>query len=180
MVAAILRVTRVVGLRGSVRRTAAILAMLSIASCADTRPTLPPDTTAPAVSAAAASLSPTPGSALQIAVVGLRNDKGRISCTLFNDPKAYPRGKEFKEVWGQIHGDAGLCIFTDIPPGKYAAVVFHDENSNGHFDQNAFGLPLEGYGFSNNAAPLFDAPTFAAASFNYDGRYLFAVINIRY
>ena len=120
------------------------------------------------------------GSSLQVAVVGLRNDKGHLTCSLFNDPKAFPRGEEFREAHSPIHGDAGLCIFEGIPAGKYAVVVYHDENANGHFDQNAFGMPLEGYGFSRNAAPLFDAPKFAAASFDYDGQFLFTEINIRY
>ena len=119
-------------------------------------------------------------SSLQVAVVGLRNDKGQVTCSLFNDPKAFPRGEEFRETHSPIHGDAALCIFEGIPAGQYAVVVYHDENANGHFDQNAFGLPLEGYGFSRNAAPLFDAPKFAAASFAYDGQFLFTEINIRY
>ncbi|HTR61728.1 MAG TPA: DUF2141 domain-containing protein [Candidatus Binataceae bacterium] len=119
-------------------------------------------------------------SQLQVAVVGLRNDKGQVTCSLFNDPKAFPRGDEFRETHSPIHGDAALCIFQGIPAGKYAVVVYHDENVNGHFDQNAFGMPLEGYGFSNNAAPLFDAPKFAAASFDYDGQFRFTEINIRY
>lgn len=113
-------------------------------------------------------------------MVGLRNDKGSVSCSLFNDSGAYPRGDELREVWVPIHGDAAMCVFTGIPAGKYAVVVYHDENSNRHFDQNAFGMPLEGYGFSKNAAPLFDAPSFAAASFDYDGQHLYTVINIRY
>jgi len=127
---------------------------------------------------------PTPvalrGPALQVAVVGLRNDQGRVSCNLFTDPRQYPRGDAFKEVRTSIHKDSALCVFTDVPAGRYAIVVYHDENGNGHFDQNALGMPLEGYGFSNNAAPLFDAPNFAAAAFDYDGRRLYTVIDIRY
>jgi uncharacterized protein (DUF2141 family) len=127
---------------------------------------------------------PTPvalrGPALQVAVVGLRNDQGQVSCNLFTDPRQYPRGDAFKEVRASIHKDSALCVFTGVPAGRYAMVVYHDENSNGHFDQNAFGMPMEGYGFSNNAAPLFDAPNFAAAAFDYDGRRLYTVIDIRY
>jgi uncharacterized protein (DUF2141 family) len=117
---------------------------------------------------------------LQVAVVGLRSGQGQVSCNLFTDPRQYPRGDAFKEVRTSIHKDSALCVFTDVPAGGYAIVVYHDENDNGHFDQNAFGMPMEGYGFSNNAAPLFDAPTFAAAAFDYDGGRLYTVIDIRY
>jgi uncharacterized protein (DUF2141 family) len=37
-----------------------------------------------------------------------------------------------------------------LPPGQYAVQVMHDENDNGKFDTNFVGLPIEGYGFSNN------------------------------
>ena len=62
------------------------------------------------------------------------------------------------------------CDFADIPPGTYALAVIHDENSNGKLDTNWLGIPTEGYGFSNDAKALLGAPSFAAASFAYDGR----------
>jgi uncharacterized protein (DUF2141 family) len=45
---------------------------------------------------------------------------------------------------------------------------------------NAFGMPMEGYGFSNDAAALFAPPDFKSAAFNYNGKHLYIVINIRY
>ena len=130
-----------------------------------------------------ASPAPSPSATtpeLQVAVVGLRDTNGRVTCSLFNDPLLWPRGDEYKVVTSPIHGDAALCVFKEIPAGKYALIVYHDENANGHFDQNAFGMPLEGYGFSNNAAALFDAPSFGSASFDYDGQRLYTVVNMRY
>ncbi len=126
------------------------------------------------------SPAPVTGPALQIAVVGLRSDQGQVSCDLFNEPRNYPRGEQFRHLWAPIKNKSALCVFTDVPAGRYAMVVYQDENSNGHFDQNAFGMAMEGYGFSNNAAPLFDAPTFDAASFTYDGHRLYMVIDMRY
>jgi uncharacterized protein (DUF2141 family) len=139
----------------------------------------------PTVSAAA---SPTPAAitattpVLQAEIVGLRNDNGRVGCSLFNDAKAFPRddSKMFRHVWAPIHGGRALCQFPGIPAGQYAMVVFHDENGDGEFNQNAFGMPEEGYGFSRDAAALFDAPGFDAASFHYDGTRLYMIINIRY
>ena len=40
--------------------------------------------------------------------------------------------------------------FKDLPPGNYAVQVMHDENENGQLDTNFLGIPVEGYGFSNN------------------------------
>ena len=72
------------------------------------------------------------------------------------------------------------CGFSDIPPGTYALGVIHDENMNGKLDTNRLGIPVEGYGFSNGARALLGAPSFAAASFQYDGQGLELTINLHY
>ena len=55
--------------------------------------------------------------------------------------------------------------FGDLPPGTYAIKTFQDINRNGEFDMNFIGLPAEPFGFSNNARPLFDQPSFDATKF---------------
>jgi uncharacterized protein (DUF2141 family) len=55
-------------------------------------------------------------------------------------------------------------VFNDLPPGEYAAAVFHDENSSGAFDTNFLGLPEEGYGFSNGTRAGFGPPSFDEAA----------------
>jgi uncharacterized protein (DUF2141 family) len=130
-----------------------------------------------------ATAAATPGGpAIEIEVVGLRNDTGQVGCSLFASPDGFPRDgdKVVRHVWAPIHARKALCRFDGMPNGRYAAVVFHDENSNGEFDENAVGMPLEGYGFSNNAAALFSPPDFKSASFDYSGRNLYQVVNIRY
>ena len=41
--------------------------------------------------------------------------------------------------------------FTTVDPGTYAVAAFQDFNGNGLLDRSTHGLPLEPYGFSNNA-----------------------------
>ncbi len=53
--------------------------------------------------------------------------------------------------------------FSDVPPGTYAVAVFQDMNGNGRLDRTPLGLPLEPYGFSNDAGRL-RRPSFPAAS----------------
>ena len=60
-------------------------------------------------------------------------------------------------------------VFTQLVPGRYAVIVFHDENDNGRPDENAWGVPTEGYGFSNNAEGFLGSPSFDAASVTLDG-----------
>ncbi|MDB2408843.1 DUF2141 domain-containing protein [Crocinitomicaceae bacterium] len=47
--------------------------------------------------------------------------------------------------------------------------MFHDKNNNGKLDKNAFGIPLEPYGFSQNARARFSAPSFNDAKIVLDG-----------
>jgi uncharacterized protein (DUF2141 family) len=130
----------------------------------------------------AATPSASPQNPLDIEVIGLRNDSGEVGCSIFNDAQGFPRddSKVLHHVWTPIRGGKATCEFTGLAPGQYAAVVFHDQNGDHEFNMNAFGMPKEGYGFSNDAAALFSPPSFQSAAFTYDGKRLYIVINIRY
>jgi len=111
---------------------------------------------------------------LRVRLDGFRNNNGKAHCSLFNDsdPAAFPEqdDKVFKEGEAPRISHAYAEIdFTGIPPGKYALVCYHDENSNGKFDENALGMPKEGYCFSNNAKPVLSAPNFNRCAFEYKG-----------
>ncbi|MEA2027999.1 MAG: DUF2141 domain-containing protein, partial [Campylobacterota bacterium] len=54
--------------------------------------------------------------------------------------------------------------FKNIPKGHYAIALFHDQNGNGELDYNIFGIPTEGYAFSNNPKVLGE-PNFEDAKF---------------
>jgi uncharacterized protein (DUF2141 family) len=58
--------------------------------------------------------------------------------------------------------------------------VIHDENMNGKLDANWLGIPLEGYGFSNDAKAAMGAPSFSAASFQYNGQNLDLTMRLEY
>jgi uncharacterized protein (DUF2141 family) len=56
-------------------------------------------------------------------------------------------------------------VLKDLPAGEYAFAVFHDANSNAKLDKNMFGMPTEGFGFSNNAMGNMGPPSFEQARF---------------
>jgi uncharacterized protein (DUF2141 family) len=137
----------------------------------------------------AAAQSPSPQAtstaaqnALEIEVVGMRNDHGEVGCSLFIDRDAFPGDdtKMYRHVWTPIHGGTAVCRYPGIPAGDYAAVVFHDENGNHEFDRNFLGMPKEGFGFSRDAPTRFSAPKFDDADFKYDGHAMRIVVHIRY
>ena len=61
------------------------------------------------------------------------------------------------------------AVFQNLPEGSYGVTVIHDENKNGQLDFNAMGMPVEGYGHSNNpekkpGPPNFDETKFQVAA----------------
>jgi uncharacterized protein (DUF2141 family) len=50
-------------------------------------------------------------------------------------------------------------------PGVYAIQTFQDVNSNGKMDTSWIGLPLEPFGFSQDATPFLSKPAFSAVKF---------------
>ena len=80
---------------------------------------------------------------------------------------SYPLDSADPVVDGGVPAKPGETIITlqGIKPGTYAVKLFQDFNRNGAFDMNWFGLPLEKYGFSNDARPTFSEPPFDATSF---------------
>jgi uncharacterized protein (DUF2141 family) len=129
--------------------------------------------------AAATIVSPSTarGDEIRVTVRGLRNDKGRVGCSLFDGVEGFPRDreKEFREMWVPIHSGSAVCGFVGLPAGTYAVSVLHDENSDGKMDFNWIGMPTKGYGFSNDAKAMPLPPSFHAASFEYDGRGLLVI-----
>ena len=71
-------------------------------------------------------------------------------------------------------------VFTNLKPGAYAVIVFHDANDSGKLTENWLGVPTEGYGFSNNAEGLMSAPSFKDAGVLLGNQDLSIVITLKY
>lgn len=54
-------------------------------------------------------------------------------------------------------------VLKGLPDGPLAISLFQDANANGRLDMNAMGIPVEPFGFSNNAAGNFGPPQFEQA-----------------
>ncbi len=111
----------------------------------------------------------TKGSSLTVSVNKLRNSNGNVLFALYNTEDAFPDEhykKYYKILRGKIENGSSLVIFENLPPGKYAVNILHDENKDGKI-QRRFILPLEGIGFSNFQSIGFsNKPSFKKAAFN--------------
>ncbi len=102
---------------------------------------------------------------LVVHIDGFRNQKGDAGLSIFNSPDGWPENNDKAFTHGP-HPFSGTqtTITLQIPPGRYALAALHDENSNHKLDRNFFGIPKEGFGFSNNPHVLLTAPSFNTAA----------------
>lgn len=118
---------------------------------------------------------------LEVRVDDLRNSKGVVQFALYNQDGTIPDEK-FKHYYRkgttEINNGSAFFTFHNLPSGKYAVNVLHDENENGKIDKGLF-LPKEGIGFSNyETINLANRPKFSKASFelNKDSIKLIKII----
>jgi uncharacterized protein (DUF2141 family) len=108
-------------------------------------------------------------STLTVHITGLRNATGKISALLFQDGKGFPLEFASAVAMKQVDIDAqtmtAKIVFDKLPQGAYAMVVLHDENMNGQMDFDSQGIPLKGYGNSNNPPQRQAPPTTDEALF---------------
>ncbi len=100
---------------------------------------------------------------LDVRFDGLRSAKGLIRACLTRNPAYFPKcDKDPASFKASIAATKGARLaFNDIPPGDYALMVLHYENSNAKVD-TMLGIPREGVGFSRNPRLYFGPPSFAA------------------
>ena len=118
---------------------------------------------------------------ITVKVTKLLNKNGKLSIGLYNknDETFANMSKYYKGVHLVINDSKVIYTFENIPNGTYAVSVIHDENKNKELDKNFFGIPKEGYGFSNNIRPSFRGANFEESKFKLSSDKNI-VINIGY
>lgn len=102
---------------------------------------------------------------ITVQIDGLKNKNGYVAIALFDGYGDFPEGEELVGKYVEADGSSIEVTFEGLEPGTYALAVLHDENGNEEMDYNEYGLPLEGFAFSNNAMGQEGPPSFSAASF---------------
>lgn len=98
---------------------------------------------------------------LRVTVKGINSSKGLIEFALYKNPDVFTQAGKTHRL-ARVNAQKGEVsfVFSDLEPGKYAIVVYHDENQNKICDKNFFGIPTEAYAFSNNVRPKLTVPSF--------------------
>ncbi len=112
------------------------------------------------------------GFSLTVEVNELRNSTGTVLFALYNRKDAFP-DEHYRKYYGRVSKKIvnGRCeaTFSNLPAGKYAVNILHDEDSNGKIKKGLI-FPKEGIGFSNyQSIGISNKPTFQKASFELKG-----------
>lgn len=125
---------------------------------------------------------PARASDLEVTIRGVPSNAGALMIGLYDNAVSFQKAIVNSTKVGLLQ-DKGRLVgvtmrartgsqsigFTQLTPGSYAVIVFHDENDNGLLDDSMLGIPTEGYGFSNNVMGTFSAPSFDAATVTLGG-----------
>ena len=107
---------------------------------------------------------------LTVTVKDVRNATGAVLIAVYDESSfGKPELAKAKQKANAGNGEVKF-VFHNLPAGKYAVSACHDENGNGKLDRNSFGVPTEGYGFSNDAQGTAGPPKFVQAAFDFDGK----------
>ncbi|HLH75493.1 MAG TPA: DUF2141 domain-containing protein [Candidatus Binataceae bacterium] len=117
---------------------------------------------------------------LSVEITNLHNDKGVVRCALYSDPDQFPKGDYFRATTASIADKKATCVFKKLPPGTYAIAAFQAEHNERRMSYNFLGMPLEGYGFSDNAPSSFAPPAFSTAAITFRGGEASSKITLHY
>lgn len=106
---------------------------------------------------------------VEVAVTGVSDTRGHVHVELCTRDTFL---KESCPYQGSAPASVGATVvkIAGVPPGQYAAQVFHDEDDSGAVELNALGIPTEPIGFSNDAPihVLRRGPIFTEAAFSVE------------
>lgn len=119
-----------------------------------------------ALAASAPDHAQSRGGAITFVVAGVRSSVGSVRvdvCTASTFLKAVC---PYSSAAAASEGATTVTV-DGVPPGVYAAQLYHDWNNNHTVDRGAFGIPVEELGFSRNAEIGLRGPSFARAAFSH-------------
>ena len=112
---------------------------------------------------------------LKVEVLNARSNNGYVAAAVYGDGEAWLQDGRAVQVARVAAADKAVLVFSNLPAGRYAVSVFHDENGNGKLDKNVMGIPTERYGFSRDARGTMGPPSFADAAVDVDSDAAIAV-----
>jgi uncharacterized protein (DUF2141 family) len=102
---------------------------------------------------------------VDIRLHGVASSEGKVRLALFEDQAAFEASRQLAGTFVPANPDGVEVVFRNVPAGTYAISAYHDRNGNTELDRNLVGMPVEPFGFSNDARGTFGPPSFEKMSF---------------
>lgn len=118
-----------------------------------------------------------------IEVTNVRNNKGNILISIFEDEESFKKKapiiqKNYPKE-DNLKGNYFNCILH-LHKGIYGVVILDDENKDRNMNYNFFGLPKEGYGFSNYYHSGLKRPLFSDFDFLVSDQKTIIKVKLKY
>ena len=114
---------------------------------------------------------------LIVKIAGIRNAEGNIRVAVRTDETTIAAAQIATIDPKTLTAEA---VFDNLPEGDYGIAVIHDENQNEKLDFNDYGMPLEGYGHSNNPSKRQGPPDFSETKFIFAAPATTIAVNLIY
>ncbi|KCZ53026.1 DUF2141 domain-containing protein [Hyphomonas pacifica] len=101
---------------------------------------------------------------LSVDIKGIRKAEGQLHVALFEEAGWGDNQAAQTKVIPST-GDDVTFVFEGLQPGRYGIKMFHDVDGDGELKRSMIGIPVEPYGFSNDAPVRFGPPDFDTAAF---------------
>jgi len=104
---------------------------------------------------------------IEVKITGLQNTKGEVQLGIFTSQSNYETENSlFRKVFSKskvVNGE--ITVYIELKAGTYGIAVLDDIDCDGLMKYNFFGIPREGFGFSNYKSTGFKNPHFDCFKF---------------
>ncbi len=120
---------------------------------------------------------------IDLTITNIRTNKGTIIISTYKNEADFEARISYKKIIiSKSKLKNGVLKYKfNLPPRIYGIAIVDDENSNKKIDGNFFGIPNEGFGFSNYYHSSFKQPKFPSFKFDLKSNTTLKVnIKVRY
>lgn len=103
---------------------------------------------------------------LTLEVRGIENPVGHLYVAIYSSEESFMK-RPFAAFRVEVKDTVQVIPCEGLPAGTYALSMFQDENGNGKLDTGTFGIPVEKYGFSNDAEGVMGPPAYDKCRFDF-------------
>lgn len=116
---------------------------------------------------------------LTLSFPGLAAKSGKVMIAVYDSGQGWAAGKAVRVAVANASDAEPSAKIPALPAGTYAVRAFQDVDGDGKMGTNPFGMPVEPYGFSNDAQPNMGPPSFDAAAFAVKAGATTQVLHLR-